>query len=192
VVLASKDFVSPLDLIAVTTAFFDGEIFLDPASSSNANSVVQATRYFDWKNNGLLQSWKAKNVYLYPPRDIALKNEQPRSTRIFEEQKYFKKSNQRVWLELAYSKWLKKEFDEGIVFLTSTEVALLVTQKVGIDLPICILKEHPSLLNDDEELKPLKQSKVFGFVLYLPSINNYQQRIHDFRQQYSDLGRVYL
>lgn len=191
-VLATVDFVSPLDLIATTTSFFGGEIFLDPASSDNANNVVQATRYFSWENNGLIQDWKGKNIYLYPPRDISLKSDQPKSDKLFEKAKYFKKSNQRVWLELAYKKWIKKEFDEGIIFITSTEVALLVTQKVGIDLPVCVLKEHPKLLQDTKELKPLKQSKVFGFVFYLPSINDYQQRTHDFHRLYSDLGRVYL
>lgn len=191
-VLASKDFVSPPELIATTTAFLGGEIFLDPASSNNANTIVQATRYFSWENNGLIQDWKGKNIYLYPPRDISLKSDQLKSERLFEKIKYFKKSNQRVWLELAYKKWIKKEFDEGIVFITSTEVALLVTQKIGIDLPFCILKEHPKLLQDNKELKPLKQSKVFGFVFYLPSINDYQQRTRDFYQLYSDLGRVYL
>jgi len=103
-----------------------------------------------------------------------------------------KNQTKEVWLELAYKKWIKKEFDEGIIFITSTEVALLVTQKVGIDLPVCVLKEHPKLLQDTKELKPLKQSKVFGFVFYLPSINDYQQRTHDFHRLYSDLGRVYL
>jgi len=191
-VLASKDFVSPPELVATTTAFLGGEIFLDPASSEHANAVVQATRYFDWKNNGLTQEWKGKNIYLYPPRDISIKNEQPKSTRLFEKSKYFKKSNQRIWLELAYAKWLRKEFDEGVVFITSTEVALLVTQKAGIDLPVCILKDHPKLLTDDKTLKPLKQSRVFGFVFYWPSVTNYQHRINDFRQQYSDLGRVYF
>lgn len=190
-VLASKDFVSPLDLISTTTVFFGGEIFLDPASSKHANQVVQATRYFDWKNNGLKQDWKAKNIYLYPPRDVAHKSDQPKSTKLFEKPKYFKKSNQRVWLELAYSKWLKKEFDEGIIFITSTDVALLVTQKLGIDLPMCILREHPRLMEDSESLKPLKQARVYGFVFYLPSVTHHQSRIHDFHQLYSDLGRVY-
>ena len=40
--LASFDFISPPELIAVTTAFLGGEIFLDPASSERANTVVQA------------------------------------------------------------------------------------------------------------------------------------------------------
>ena len=191
-VLASFDYVSPPDLIAVTTAFLGGEIFLDPASNERANALVQATRFFNWEHNGLNQSWKGKNIYLYPPRDIALKNEQPKSTRLFEKTSYFKKSNQRVWLEQANQKWLRREFDEGIVFITSTEVALIATQKSGIDLPMCVLKEHPKLTRDDEEMSTVKNSKVFGFVFYFLSVNNYEDRIHDFRQQYSGLGRVYL
>jgi len=191
-VLASFDFISPPDLIAVTTAFLGGEIFLDPASNERANTVVQASRFFTWEHNGLNQTWKGKNVYLYPPRDLALKNEQPKSTKLFEKTNYFKKSNQRVWLEQAHKKWLKREFDEGIVFITSTEVALLSTQKSGIDLPICILREHPQLIKDDVEMTVKRNSKVFGFVFYLPSLKNYEHRIHDFHQLYSDLGRVYL
>jgi len=191
-VLASFDFISPPDLIAVTTVFLGGEIFLDPASSDRANTVVQASRFFTWEHNGLNQTWKGKNIYLYPPRDLALKSEQPKSTKLFEKTNYFKKSNQRIWLEQAHKKWLKREFDEGIVFITSTEVALLATQKSGIDLPICILKEHPQLIKDNEEMSKNRNSKVFGFVFYFPSIKNYEHRIHDFHQLYSGLGRVYL
>ena len=53
-VLASFDYISPPDLIAVTSAFLGGEIFLDPASNERANTIVQATRYFNWKDNGLI------------------------------------------------------------------------------------------------------------------------------------------
>ena len=191
-VLASFDYISPPDLIAVTSAFLGGEIFLDPASNERANTIVQATRHFNWKDNGLKQDWKGKNMYRYPPRDLALKNEQPRSTRLFDKATYFKKSNQRIWLETAYKKWMKQEFDEGIVFLTSTEVALISTQKMNIDLPLCVLKEHPKLIKDTDEFESVPSSRVFGFVFYLPSIKHWEERIHDFRQQYSDLGRVYV
>ena len=190
--LASKDFVSPPELVAAAASLFGGEISLDPASSEHANEVVQAQRYFNWRDNGLKQDWKSKNVYLYPPRDISLKAEQPKSDKLFTKASYFKKSNQRIWLEEAHKKWLKREFDEGIVFITSTEVALIATQKSNIDLPVCILKDHPRLVRDDDEMSQAKNSKVFGFVFYLPAINNYEHRIHDFRQLYSDLGRVYL
>ena len=61
---ATIDFVSPPDLIGVTTSFLGGEIDLDPASSDAANTLVNANRYFTPEHNGLRQKWKAKNVYL--------------------------------------------------------------------------------------------------------------------------------
>jgi len=190
-VLSSRDFVSPLELIAVTTALFGGEIDLDPASSPHANSLVQSNRFFDWRDNGLVQPWRAKNVYLYPPRDILLKHEQPKNNKLFCKNLGFKKSSQRVWLELAYEKWIRKEFNEAVIFLTSTEVALLVTQKLNFDFPLCVLKERPKLFEDNKELKPLKQSKVFGFVYYLPPVDNYQEKLQEFVKLYNNLGRVY-
>jgi len=192
VVLSSKDFVSPPEIIATTTALFDGEIELDPASSSFANSVVQATKYFSWENNGLAQDWKAKNIYLYPPRDILLKHEQPKETRLFQKTRSFKKSSQRVWFELAYKKWVKKEFNEGIIFITSTEVALLATQRLGFDFPVCILKERPRLRIDNQTLDKVKSAKVFGFIFYLPPVEDYDLGVSRFFSLYSNLGRVYI
>lgn len=190
--ISSRDFVSPIELVGTTTTFFGGEIDLDPASSKIANLVVQAQKHFNWKQNGLIQDWKAKNVYLYPPRDTLLKAEQPKPTRLFTKNLQFRKSAQRVWLELAYHKWLRREFDQGIIFLTSTEVALIVVQKLGIDLPICILKEHPKILEESKELKSIRTSRVFGFVLYMPPVLNQDQHIRNFYNFYSTLGRVYV
>jgi len=190
-VLSTEDYVTPISLAATTAAFFDGQIDLDPASSEHANKVVQAERFFDWKQNGLTQSWKAKNLYLYPPKDVLLKDEQPKNTKLFQKVTMFKKSSQRVWLELAYHKWLRKEFDQGIIFLTSSEVALIVTQKLDFDFPLCVMKERPKLLRDREDLKPLKKAKVYGFILYLPSIDNIEQSVLKFMQFYSNLGRIY-
>lgn len=190
-VLSSKDFVSPIDVVATTTSFFNGEIQLDPASSEHANKVVEATRYFTWEHNGLLQDWKAENIYLYPPRDLLLKDEQPKNTKLFQKVRRFKKSSQRVWLELAYHKWLRKEFNQGILFLTSAEVALLVTQKLNFNMPMCLLKEHPKLLIDETNLTPLKQTRVFGFIFYLPPVDSITQSISKFEEHYSSLGRIY-
>ena len=190
-VLAARDFVSPLDLVATTTAFFGGEIDLDPASSTNANYVIQANRFFNWEQNGLHQSWKAKNVYLFPPRDLLLKHEQPKSPVLFQKKLFFKKSAQRVWLELCYHKWLRQEFEEAVVLITSSDVALIGTQKMGIDTPICILREHPKLMEDTPDLKPLKRTKVYGFVFYFPPTLNIERKVAEFSNQYSLLGRVY-
>ena len=189
-VLSSKDFVSPPELIATTAAFFGGSVDLDPASSEHANQVVQADKYFNWQQNGLNQAWKAKNIYLYPPKDIALKHEQPKPTRLFTKNTQFKKSNQRVWLEQAYKKWLHKEFEQGILFITSAEVALLSTQRINFDFPMCIMKEKPKLLLDDATLKPLKNCRVFGFIYLLPPVTKYEASVSKFREMYSTLGRV--
>ena len=187
---SENDFISPPELVAATAAFFGGSIDLDPASSESANSVVQADRFFTWKENGLNQPWKADSVYLYPPKSTLNGAEQPKDTRLFRKNLRFKKSAQRVWLELCYNKWLRNEFGQGIIFLTSSEVALLVTQKIGFDFPLCILSERPRLLHE-QTLKPV-QAKVFGFIYYLPSQLNYENSIRSFSEHYSNLGRVYI
>jgi hypothetical protein len=185
------DFVSPPDLIGVTTSFLGGEIDLDPASSEAANTLVNANRYFTPEHNGLRQTWKAKNIYLYPPRDLLSSSEQPKDPHLFRRNRRFQKSAQRVWLEECYRQYLKNTFREGIVFLTSSEVALITTQKLNIDLPMCILKEHPSLYLDMPELPKLTNSRCYGFVFYLPDFEDTNRRIREFIESYSPLGRVY-
>ena len=186
---SEEDFVSPPELVATTACLFGGEVDLDPASSEQANLVVQANRIFTWRENGLNHEWKAKNVYLFPPRNLLTGDEQPKDTRLFRKNLRFKKSAQRVWLELAYNKWLRSEFEQAVIFLTSTEVALLVTQKISFDFPLCVLNEKPNLLRE-KDLKPIN-TKVFGFVYYLPPREEYQQAVHNFCDLYSTLGRVY-
>jgi hypothetical protein len=187
---SEHDFISPPNLVATTAAFFGGSIDLDPASSEDANSIIQAERFFTWRENGLIQPWKADSVYLFPPRNTLNGTEQPRDTRLFRKNLRFKKSAQRVWLELCYKKWLHNEFGQAVIFLTSSEVALLVTQKIGFDFPFCVLAERPKLLKE-KDLKPVK-AKVFGFVYYLPSQLNYENSIKNFSEHYSNLGRVYV
>jgi hypothetical protein len=189
--LSEIDFVSPADVVGVTTAFFNGRIDLDPASSPAANELISASRFFTPENNGLNQIWKARTLYLYPPRDVLTSREQPKEVFIFRKRKRFQKSAQRVWLEETLRRYRKGEFEEAIVFLTSSQVALLVTQYLDLDLPICILKEHPKLHIDAPNLPKLKNTRCLGFVLYFPSPFNTEERIGDFVNMYSQLGRVY-
>lgn len=42
-------------------------IDLDPASSYEANKIVQASQYFDEEINGLEQSWESRSLWLNPP-----------------------------------------------------------------------------------------------------------------------------
>lgn len=186
----NDDFISPPELVATTAAFFGGSIDLDPASSEVANSIVQADRFFTWRENGLVQPWKANNIYLYPPRNVLTGDEQPKDTRLFRKLLRFKKSAQRVWLEHCYQKWLHNEFGQAIIFLTSSEVALLVTQKIKFDFPFCILAERPKLIREKD--LNLVKAKVFGFLYYLPPQSNYEISIRNFSEHYSNLGRVYI
>ena len=188
--LKHEDFVSPPDVVGVTTAFLGG-IDLDPASSEDANGLIQAQRFFTPKENGLTQSWKADKLYLYPPRDLVSWDQQPDNFSLFRRKKRFPKSAQRVWLEEAHRRYMKQEFKEGIVFLTSTEVALRVTQKLDINLPMCIMKDHPKLSKDKPSLPALRSTRCLGFILYFPCSENTHDRITRFHQSYSLLGRCY-
>lgn len=187
---SENDFISPPEIAATTAAFFGGSIDLDPASSPAANSIIQAERIFSWRENGLIQQWKAKNVYLFPPKSVLNGTDQPEDKKLFTKKLRFKKSAQRVWLELCYQKWLRNEFQEAVIFLTSSEVALLVTQKINFDFPLCVLSSRPKLLHE-KSLKPV-QAKVFGFIYYLPTQLNYENSIRKFSEFYSNLGRVYI
>ena len=189
--IADFDFVSPPDLVGVTTSFFGGEIDLDPASSDEANTLINANRYFTPRSNGLAQSWKAKNIYLYPPRELMSYDEQPKTRHVFKKPKRFIKSAQRVWLEECYKRYLKREFDEAVVLLTSSEVALITTQKLGIDFPLCIMKTRPDLFLDTPGLPKLTNTRCFGFIYYFPSLHNTSKRVLEFSETYSSLGRVY-
>jgi phage N-6-adenine-methyltransferase len=44
-----------------------GEIDLDPASSEQANRIVQAKLFYDQTIDGLTHTWKARTVWLNPP-----------------------------------------------------------------------------------------------------------------------------
>jgi len=186
------DFVTPIEVLATVSSFFGGQIELDPASSDNANRLVQAEKYFTPQHQGLKQTWKASSIYLYPPRDKLLGVEQPPDRSLWTKKKRFAKSAQRVWMEEMMRKYTLGEFEEGILFLTSTDVALLSAQKIGLDLPICIMKEHPKLRHDDKDFTRVSTNKIYGFLYYFPSPGNTEKRILEFSDLFNTLGRVYI
>jgi hypothetical protein len=190
--ISDVDFVTPIDVLAAVTSFFGGQIELDPASSDNANRLVQAQKYFCPQHQGLKQLWKADSVYLYPPRDKLTGIEQPPDRSLWTKKKRFAKSAQRVWMEEMLRKYTLGEFKEGVLFLTSTDVALLSAQKIGLDLPLCIMKDHPKLRNDDREFTKVSTNKIYGFLYYFPSMENTEKRILEFSSLFSTLGRVYI
>lgn len=63
--VAEGDFYTPRVLIEAARAAL-GEITLDPASCSEANTVVQAREFYSFHENGLVRDWSGK-VWLNPP-----------------------------------------------------------------------------------------------------------------------------
>lgn len=102
------------------------------------------------------------------------------------------KSAQRVWMEEMLRKYRLGEFKEGILFLTSTEVALLVAQKIGLDLPLCVMREHPDIRHDDAEFSRVNTNRIYGFIYYFPPSDKTENRILEFSEMFSTLGRLYI
>ena len=79
-----------------------GEIELDPASSSQANRIVQAKLFYDQTHDGFTKTWKARTVWLNPP--------------------YCKSgntSNQAMWTAKLLREYKAGNVNEAIVLVTS-------------------------------------------------------------------------
>ncbi len=83
----SVEWYTPTLYIKAAREVMNGIIELDPASCEIANRVVQASRYYDIKINGLLQPWKARSLWLNPPYGRGDGN----------------RSNQEIWTCRRYS-----------------------------------------------------------------------------------------
>lgn len=64
--LDSDEWYTPIELIEAARAVMDG-ISLDPASSHEAQKVVNATVYYTQDEDGLAQEWLGRGVWLNPP-----------------------------------------------------------------------------------------------------------------------------
>lgn len=73
VLLSSEatDWYTPLRVIRLARLVL-GAIDLDPASCSDANETVGATRYYTQAEDGLLQSWACATLFLNPPFGVAI------------------------------------------------------------------------------------------------------------------------
>lgn len=63
----SDSWYTPVKYIDAARAVFGGTIELDPFSSIEANKMVKATRIFTEEDDGCLQMWDAKTVWMNPP-----------------------------------------------------------------------------------------------------------------------------
>lgn len=76
----NNEWYTPARYIEAARIVLDG-IDLDPASSSTANETVKALRYFTKEEDGLVQEWKARSIWLNPPYERDMTRQGPaRST----------------------------------------------------------------------------------------------------------------
>lgn len=98
-----------------------GEIELDPASSQQANRVIQAQRFYDQTTDGLTKRWKARSVFLNPPYCKAGNT-----------------SNQDRWTAKLLREYKAGNVKEAIVLVTSSIETTWFHRL--IHFPICIVK----------------------------------------------------
>ena len=98
-----------------------GEIELDPASSDEANRVIQAQRYYTIVTDGLSKTWNAKTLFLNPPYC-----------------KTGNTSNQDVWTAKLLREYREGHVKEAILLVTTaTETAWF--QRL-FQFPLCFVK----------------------------------------------------
>jgi ParB family chromosome partitioning protein len=62
----SNEWYTPAEYIEAAREVL-GSIELDPASCEQANRIVKAERFYSMEDDGLIQPWEAKTVFLNPP-----------------------------------------------------------------------------------------------------------------------------
>lgn len=98
-----------------------GRIELDPASSSVANRVVQAERFYTIADDGLNQPWHCKTLWLNPPYG-----------------KTGNRSNQDIWSSrLVQNYWLGHVGEALLLVNSSTDTVWF--QALGREFPICLI-----------------------------------------------------
>lgn len=145
-----------------------GGIELDPASCATANAIVRAERFFTEKDNGLLQPWEARSVWLNPPYA---------RTKMY-------KSGIRHWVEKALQAYQRGDVEQAILLVT-TEVNAQWFQPLWA-YPICFADHRVKFLAPVRDKRGV-YSHMFGacFVYIGPHTTL-------FTQAFARFGRIAL
>jgi DNA N-6-adenine-methyltransferase (Dam) len=100
----SNERYTPEEIITPMRLALGGYIELDPASCEEANKTVKADRYFTEADNGLMQSWKARSVWVNPPygtnADLGV-------------------SNQLLWVKKIAKEYALGHFEAGAILVSA-------------------------------------------------------------------------
>ena len=120
-----------------------GHIGLDPASCLQANYTVQASLFYDQRDNGLKKPW-AGNVWLNPPYSRGLINK-------------------------FVDKFIREPFDRGIILVNASTDTSWFQRLLACDYPVCFTAGRISFI--DRTGKP-KRGNSRGQAFFFKNCNS--------------------
>lgn len=157
-----------------------GGIDLNPCSSDWASEKNPAKKYYTKEENGLLQEWKAKTVFLNPPN-------------------YNEKITHQFWEKLFYH-YVRKDVNAAIVLITNPLVIRLFSGAqlfLRLDFKVTSKKNKPHYLSNSGLLKiegiqeqKRKITETAATLLYLPGSE--KCNITKFYKTFNKEGTVYM
>lgn len=174
------------DLVTAAHALMGG-IDLDVASSTLANTYVEAKHFYTPLDDALnAQSWYG-NVYLFPPSGCYFWEEKNQRWKMTRASSNTLTSSHAVWFRRLYREWMAGEVKQGLYFTNCPDM-IRYEQKL-FDFPVCILKTAPILMRRiGNEVK--KHKTATSFLVYFPPTTGTDQAISNFIDIYGHKGRI--
>ena len=123
---------TPHMVIALVREIYGGVIDLDPASTAEANEVVQATRFYDKAWNGLRQPWDGR-VFVNPPYARGVIDE---------------------WAQAAVDEYLRGDGKTHVIWLSNNCTETVWCQKIlRYAQAICFPSKRMSFRNRGSDVK---------------------------------------
>jgi ParB family chromosome partitioning protein len=136
-----------------------GTIELDPASCAAANEIVKAERYYTKEQNGLLQAWHARSLWLNPPYGRTAKMQAHHASTI------------KLFVDKCLYHYQRGDVEQAII-LATTEVNAKWFYPLW-QYPVCIPDHRVNFLVPEQQKNKYrnKYSQMFGtcFVYLGPS-----------------------
>lgn len=146
-----------------------GSIELDPASCAIANEIIKAERYYTKEQNGLLQEWRARSLWLNPPYGRSAKMQGCHLSTI------------KLFVDKCLDAYQSGDVLQAII-LATTEVNAKWFYPLW-DYPLCIPNHRVNFLVPEQQKN--KYSQMFGtcFVYLGPNEEK-------FAEVFSQFGRI--
>src|SRR6266700_6040977 len=146
-----------------------GTIELDPASCAAANAIVKAERYFTKEQNGLLQHWCARSLWLNPPYGRSAKMQGHHLSTI------------KLFVDKCLDAYTCGDVEQAII-LATTEVNAKWFYPLW-QYPLCIPDHRVNFIVPEQQKN--KYSQMFGtcFAYLGPNMDT-------FVEVFSEFGRI--